>query len=73
VHQFEIWVFVVLSLLCFVTSIISGLFAQIRTIDAFVDKAWRDRKDVAAFVTSWIGFAVGMLALCVYGVRNFIQ
>ncbi len=65
-------VVVAASLICFVSSIIAGIYAQIRTIDEFGAKIVVDNVDTRwAFLTSWIAFVLGMLALCVYGIRNF--
>jgi len=55
-----------LSLICFVVSIIAGLLAQITTVYRAEDEV-----EAMSFLISWITFSLGMLALGVYGVRNF--
>lgn len=60
------------ALISFVVSIVAGIYSQIRTIDEFESTVVVDNVDTRwAFMISWVSFALGMLALCVYGIRNF--
>ena len=59
------------SLISFVTSIISGLYAQVSTISVYdIEEHEGDKETAYALLVCWVSFALAMLALCVYGVRN---
>lgn len=64
-------ILIAVSLMSFVISIVSGLLAQIGTIDAFkLEDNEKDIPTAISFAACWGFFSIAMISLCIYGVKN---
>ena len=66
------WKFLIaIALISFVASIIGGVYAQIGMID-YADPEHDDNDPATgvALIVSWRGFALAMLSISIYGIKN---